>query len=207
MKKFICILLSIFMLFLTISFSIADETEETEKDWFYPFGFSDESTYDEIVSALLEMFPADEKLIFEKEDSITFFPDNSELFDTPLMGCVVKRYGDNGFKYIMLQLEDEYDVMGVVHFLDAIEFLNDNCKTDVIKIEPSKVSYDLNGNPYIVSFLNDIDSFGSDYFDRDKAMDCLVSWHEAQIQLKKDYTSYSISIIFFSRYAMEEDEH
>lgn len=204
MRKTVSIIATVIVLLLAFS-SSAEETTVTEDDWFYPFGISDNSTYDEVITTLLQLYPTNEKRIVQKEEMTIIYPENCTLFDVPLTGIVVKRFGDNGFAYILLKLEDNYNEYGGVHYLDALLFLLNNCKTGLLNVEPSTVTYDLNGNPITKSFLNNLDSFGLDFLDKDKSLDYTVSWHEALINLTKDNTTYSISIMFYSRaYAQQE---
>lgn len=189
MKKLIAVVL---MLCLMIPCALADE------DWYYPFGFNKETTYDEAVKKLLSMYETPEKRIVRKEDATLLYPVGYSLFDAPLDGIMISKSdkGDN-YKYIMIKLEEPYTVNGAIHFLDAITFGKENSKTSLLNIEPNKTNYDLNGNPVTKTFLNDIEGFINDFSDKSKSMKYRVAWEDIMVGLDKTSEEYDINIMFF----------
>lgn len=188
MKKMISVVLLIFLL---IPSAIAEE------EWYFPFGFTKDTTYDEAIDKLLSMYEVPKNRILKQDRFFLMCPSGYTLFDTPLFSISLEK-GDknNKYKYILISLKDSYKIDGIYNFIKAVNFGIANSKSSIQYIEPQKTNYDLNGNPVITHFLNDPESFLRDFQNKSKNMKCSIVWRDMMILLERTSEEYHIDIFF-----------
>ena len=191
MKK----LLSVFLMFcLIIPAAFADE------GWYYPFGFTSETTYDEAVEKILSMYDAPDERIVKGETSSAVFPNGKALFEIPINGIMIMRdEGEEKYSYIMVRLKDTVSFDGALHFLDVVSFAMENSKTSLINIEPHSVSYDINGDPVIKTFLDDLYTFADDFENTKKDLEYKLAWSDIFVSLTKTGNKYQVDLMFFNQ--------
>ena len=76
MKKFLSILI-VFLLMIPVAFA--------DDDWYYPFGLTSDTTFDEAVSRIKTMYEIKEGGVIEKDGFTALVPYDIRLFDIPVM--------------------------------------------------------------------------------------------------------------------------
>lgn len=186
--------------FILILFIASAAAEEVDQDWYYPFGLSESSTYDDTVNKIIDLYECSTERTRRNESQTTVFPIDKTLFDVPIQGIIVMKNAENNkYSQILIRMKDNYNQDGILHFMDALFFLRQNAKTDLLHVEPYKITYDLNGNATVKTFLDDLDSFTNDFLNKEKEMDYTVSWYDTFLRLTKTKDEYTIDIMFFNK--------
>ncbi len=191
MKKLIAVAL---MLCFLIPCALADD------DWYYPFGFSSDTTYDMAIARLLSMYETEEDRIVREETTTTFFPVGYTMFDIDLEGISVSKNPDSQYyKNIYVQLKDKVDFDGAMRFLDIVNFGLENSKTPLLDIEPSEVTYDINGKPIVKIFLDDLYQYADDFENINKNLEYRLTWKDMFLMLEKKGSEFRVTMMFFAK--------
>lgn len=191
MKKLLAVLLVLCLL----PWAVAEDVEEK----YFPFGITEGMTFQQVLDRVLILYETEESRVFSKNGSTYVLPVDCVLFDTPIYAIIVSEREDGGFSKITVWLRGDVKNDGVSAFFDTLLFLEENVTTELWLIEPSTVSYDLNGNPIQKTFLDDLDAFIDDYLNKKKEMDYMVGWDDVYLKFTKDAEKYEIRMLFMNK--------
>lgn len=190
MKK----LLSVLLLFCLLA-----PCAVAAQEYYYPFGLTKDSTYEEAVSKVLMMYETPEERIVRRDDVTAIFPVGYKLFEMPLNGILIyKSETRKGYSKMLIKMKNTVSFDDALHFLDVVTFVMEHSKTGLQMVEPYETVYDLNGDVTIKTFLDDVYTFADDFENKNKSFEYALSWGDTYINLTKNGSEYELSIMFFA---------
>lgn len=189
MKKLLSVLL---LACLLAPCAVADD------DWFYPFGLTSQTTYQEAVDMLKDRFPPAPDFGYLPNEEFYFtgiYPENSTLFDLPIRVIVVSK-ARNGDMYstISFSFEVPTESTSASKFLAIAFGLMDVSKTSIVDISPHSMEYGR-----LNTFMDDTNKFTKEYaYSPEEAYS--VSWQDLSVEIQKKSGKSEITVVFYNKY-------